>query len=86
MMEALKMIGVAVLALVVAGLVMAAGLKSISSFSDTLTTGSAEKNATVKTIEGISQIGNQMPTIGIIIAMTVILLLIGGVAAYFGLR
>jgi hypothetical protein len=43
-------------------------------------------NATEDTMKGTTEISNQFGTIGIIAAMVVILMMIGGLTAYFGLR
>lgn len=43
-------------------------------------------NATVASMEGTTEVTNQFATIGIIAAMVIILMLIGGLTAYFGLR
>lgn len=85
-MEAIRMIPAVVIGLVVAGVVTAAGLKAIGSFKSTLTSDSLEYNASEDTMKGISEISNQFSTIGIIAAMVIILMLIGGLTAYFGLR
>jgi len=85
-MEAIRLIPAIVIGLVVAGIVTAAGLKAISSFKSTLTSDSEEYNASTDTISGISEISNQFGTIGIIAAMVIVLMLIGGLTAYFGLR
>ena len=84
--NAVSMIPGVVIALVIAGVVMAAGLKAMGSFKGTLDANSAERNATDNTINGVVEISKQMPTIGIIAAMVIILMLIGGLAAYFTLR
>lgn len=47
---------------------------------------SAEYNATSQTLTGTTEISNQFGTIGIIAAMIVILMMIGGLTVYFGLR
>ena len=85
-MEAIRMIPAIVIGLVVAGIVTAAGLKSIGSFKDTLTANTAERNATEDTIDGIGEISGQFGTIGIIAAMVIVLMMIGGLTLYFGLR
>ncbi len=85
-MEAIRMIPSIVIGLVVAGVVVSAGLKAIGSFKSTLTSDSQEFNASGDTIRGISEISNQFSTIGIIAAMVIILMMIGGLTAYFGLR
>lgn len=43
-------------------------------------------NATVDSMKGTTEISNQFTTIGIVVAMVVILMMIGGLAAYFALR
>jgi len=43
-------------------------------------------NATVDSLKGTAEISNQFGTIGIIAAMVIILMMIGGLTAYFGLR
>lgn len=85
-MKAIQMIPAIVIALVVAGVVTAAGLKAIGSFKSTLTSDSDEYNATADTVDGISEISGQFSTIGIIAAMVVILMMIGGLTVYFGMR
>lgn len=85
-MKAIQMIPMIVIGLVVAGIVTAAGLKAIGSFKSTLTSDSEEFNATTETIQGISEVSGQFSTIGIIAAMVIILMLIGGLTVYFGMR
>ncbi len=125
-MEAIKMIPAAVLALVIAGLVVGAGVKVLGNFKSsvcqynyidthgiciTCTPGdytynvsanncysaantsnttaytnvaNEEFNATRDTLKGTKELSGQFPTMGIVIAMTIILMMIGGLAMYFG--
>ncbi len=85
-MRAIQLIPGIVIALVIAGIVTAAGLKAMGSFKSSLTSDSDEFNASRDTIKGVGEISGQFPTIGIIAAMVVILMLIGGLATYFALR
>lgn len=85
-MKALYLIPGAVIALIIAGVVATAGLKAMSSFKSTLTSDTSEYNASADTIDGVAEVSEQFPTIGIIVAMVIILMLIGGLTAYFALR
>ncbi len=62
-----------VMVLVIAGIVVTAGLITMDSFQGTLTSGSAAYNATGQTITGLSQFSNNFSTLAIIIVMAVII-------------
>lgn len=133
-MEALKLISVALLALITAGLVITAGLKAMGNLKEstcdgtydateamcwtcpttgncssgcsvnissntcyngtsatetvtaTVDTANAEFNASKDAVSGTTEISGQFPTIGIVVAMVVVLMLIGGLTAYFAFR
>lgn len=62
-----------VILIVIIGIVAALGLSILADMQSTQTSGSAAYNATGKTIEGISKFTDQMPTIGLAVAMIIII-------------
>jgi len=94
----LNMIGIAVLALVVGAVITAVGVQVLGSVQTTFVTGAdgcnataktgcgADYNATVDSISGVSQISTQFPTIGIVVAMVIIIGLIVGGLGFLLLR
>jgi hypothetical protein len=70
----------AALTLIVVGLIIAFGLSIVASVSSTFTANSSEKNATLKTVEGITVFSDKLPTIALVIVGA---LLIGMLVNYF---
>jgi len=70
----------AALTVIVVGLIIAFGLSIVASVSSTFTANSAEKNATNKTMEGITVFSDKLPTISLVIVGA---LLIGLLVNYF---
>ena len=70
----------AALTLIVVGLIIPLGLSIVASVSTTFTANSAEKNATTKTVEGITVFSDKLPTIALVIVGA---LLIGLLVNYF---
>jgi hypothetical protein len=87
-MEALKMVPYIFLMLAITGVVAGAALITSSKFRDTVdaTTTSAFGNTTLvainKSIEGMGDVAEQFPTVGIIAVMVIIISLIAGVFVY----
>lgn len=63
--------------LVIAGVAIAIGAQVVSTIGDTFTVGTAERNATDNTLDGLNQLSSFLPTIGIVLAAVVILGLLG---------
>ena len=69
------------LTLVVTGIIIAFGLQVQSDVKDDFTADTLEYNATVSAQEGVSNLSDKLPTIGLIGAIVVVIaLLIGGFA------
>ena len=69
------------LTLIVTGIIIAFGLQVQGDVKDDFTTDTLEYNATVSAQEGVSNLADKMPTIGLIGAIVVVIsLLIGGFA------
>ena len=69
------------IALVVAGITLAIGAQVTSETGTDMAANSAEKNATVDTVEGLGNIASKMPLIGVVAGAVVVLgLIIGGLA------
>jgi len=69
------------LTLIVTGIIIAFGLQVQGDVKDDFTVDTLEYNATVSAQEGVSNLANKMPTIGLIGAIVVVIsLLIGGFA------
>lgn len=75
-------LAVAAASFVVAGIVVATGLVVLANYQNSLTAGSAAANATGKAIEGVGNLANQMPTIGLAIAAAAVIGIIFGAFAY----
>jgi hypothetical protein len=73
-------------AFVVVGIVIATGLVVLGNYKTSLTTGSAEQNATSKAIEGIGKLADQLPTIGLALAAAIVIAIIFGAFAYIMYR
>ncbi len=69
------------LTLIVTGIIIAFGLQVQGDVKDDFTVDTLEYNATVSAQEGVSNLADKMPTIGLIGAIVVVIsLLIGGFA------
>ena len=80
-MEALKFIPYLFLVLAISGIVAGASVLTISKFKDT-TTDDATLRALGNVTEGLGDVAEQFPTIGIIAVMVIIISLISGVFVY----
>ena len=80
-MEIIKGLVTAVLVLAVAGIVLGASALSLSKFKAT-TTDSDTINVIGNSSVGLKTIAEQQPTIGVIVAMVVIIGLLAGVLGY----
>lgn len=80
-MEALKMIPYIFLMLAIAGVVAGAALITIDKFEDT-TSDAEALGALGNVTEGLTDVAEQFPTIGIIAVMVIIISLIAGVFVY----
>ena len=75
------------LVLIVSGVVIAFGLQVTGDIQDDMTASSAEANATGKVIEGVEELSNKFPTIGLVVAAVIIIgLLVSGFMGLAGRR
>jgi len=72
-----------VMSFVLIGLFLGAGALALSKFSDSLAAGAA-KNAVGNATLGIGAIAEQLPTIGVIVAVSVIIAVVLGAFAFGG--
>ena len=71
-----------VMALVLGGLILGAGTLALSAFSNSLTTGSVEKMAVLNVTAGIGNTASQLPTVGTIIGVALIISVVIGAFAF----
>jgi len=81
--NAVWLIPTAVIALVLGGIVAGLGLEIVGDVQDDMTANSAEYNATGDAITGIAEIPERMDTMGLVIAVSIILAVLVGGFAYF---
>jgi len=70
-----------VIGLVVLGIVLTVGTEVIDGVEDTTTAGSAGRNVSTDTLEGMQSFGDFQPTISLVVVAAVILSLLGGAFA-----
>jgi len=75
-MVALNEVPGVVMTLVLIGLILGAGALALSKFSDTLTAGSAAKYAVDNATAGIGNLSTQLPTVGTIIGVAIIIVVV----------
>ena len=61
------------IAFIIIGIVLGAGALVLSKFNDKLTAGSIQSQAVLNASEGIKEVSEFLPTIGIIVAIAVII-------------
>jgi predicted RND superfamily exporter protein len=70
--------------MVIAAILFAVGLQVLGSTRDSLTANSAEKNATIDAITGVSNVTAKFPLIGTVVAAVIIIgLVVTGLGVYF---
>jgi len=74
-----------VLLFVLIGMVLGAGVIALASFRDS-TTDSEAQSAINNTIEGAGNLSAQLPTVGTILGVGLILVVVIGVFAFFAVR
>jgi len=74
-----------VLLFVLIGMVLGAGVIALASFRDS-TTDSEAQSAINNTIDGASNLSAQLPTVGTILGVGLILVVVIGVFAFFAVR
>lgn len=79
----LSMLVPAVILIAVAGIVAALALEMTGDIQDDMTAASAEYNATGDAITGLAEIPSKLPTIGLAVAIVVVLGIIVGLFAMF---
>ena len=73
-----------VMLLVMIGLILGAGLLALDAFDDTLTAGSDAAVAVGNTSEGIANLSEQLPTVGTIIGVALIIVVVVAAFAFGG--
>jgi len=72
--------------LIVIGFLVGAGLLALSNFSMSMGEGSAEQNATNLTIDAIGNFTEQLPTVGTMIGIGLLILVVMGAIGYFAFK